>query len=177
MLDKTLNEKNLLTLAASVEKGSEHPLGEAVVAEAGTRGLKLFEPQGFQAVAGHGVRAQVDGKTVAVGSPRMMDEIGISTAEVLDEVARFQNEGKTTVLVAVDGHLAGILAIADTVKDGSREAIERLHGIGIAVAMLTGDNRQTAEAIARQVGIDQVLAEVLPRDKAAEVRNCKLKDC
>jgi len=170
VLDKTLNEKNLLTLAASVEKGSEHPLGEAVVAEAGTRGLKLFEPQGFQAVAGHGVRAQADGKMVAVGSPRMMDEIGISTAEVLDEVARFQNEGKTTVLVAVDGHLAGIMAIADTVKDGSREAIERLHGMGIAVTMLTGDNHQTAEAIARQVGIDQVLAEVLPRDKAAEVK-------
>ncbi|NPV40324.1 MAG: copper-translocating P-type ATPase [Anaerolineae bacterium] len=170
VLDKTLNEKSLLTLAASVEKGSEHPLGEAVVAEAGKHGLKLFEPQGFQAVAGHGVRAQADGKMVAVGSPRMMDEIGISTAEVLDEVARFQNEGKTTVLVAVDGHPAGILAIADTVKDGSKEAIERLHGMGIAVAMLTGDNRQTAEAIARQVGIDQVLAEVLPGDKAAEVK-------
>jgi Cu+-exporting ATPase len=170
VLDKTLNEKILLTLTASVEKGSEHPLGEAVVVEAGTRGLKLFEPQGFQAVAGHGVRAQADGKMVAVGSPRMMDEIGISTAEVLGEVGRFQNEGKTTVLVAVDGQPAGILAIADTVKDGSKEAVERLHGMGIAVAMLTGDNRQTAEAIARQVGIDQVLAEVLPGDKAAEVK-------
>ncbi len=170
VLDKNLNEKNLLTLAASVEKGSEHPLGEAVVAEAGTRGLKLFEPQGFQAVAGHGVQAQADGKMVAVGSPRMMDEIGISTAEVLGEVGRFQNEGKTTVLVAVDGHLAGILAIADTVKDGSKEAIDRLHGMGIAVAMLTGDNRRTAEAIAKQVSIDHVLAEVLPGDKAAEVK-------
>jgi Cu+-exporting ATPase len=170
VLDKSLDERQLLTLAASVEKGSEHPLGEAVVAEAGKRGLALVEPQGFSAMAGHGVKAQVDGKTVMVGSPRMMEEVGLKTDAVTAEVARFQLEGKTTVLAAVNGQIAGILAIADTVKDSSKEAIERLHDMGIKVAMLTGDNRQTAEAIAKQVGIDQVLAEVLPGDKAAEVK-------
>ncbi len=163
-------ENELLRLAASVEKGSEHPLGEAVVAEAGNRELKLSEPQGFAATAGHGVQAQVDGYEVLVGSPRMMKERGLDSGELASEVSRLQGEGKTTVLVALDGCLAGAIAIADTVKDGSIEAIKTLHRMGIKVAMLTGDNQQTAQAIAKQVGIDQVLAEVLPGDKAAEVK-------
>jgi len=164
------NENELLRLAASVEKGSEHPLGEAIVAEAGNRELKLGEPEGFAATAGHGVEAQVQGRRVIVGSPRMMSERGFDTAELAGEVKRLQGEGKTTVLVGLDDCVAGAIAIADTVKDGSIEAIQNLHKMGIKVAMLTGDNQATAQAIAKQVGIDQVLAEVLPGDKAAEVK-------
>lgn len=165
-----VTENELLRLAASVEKGSEHPLGEAVVAEAGNRELKLSAPEGFLATAGHGVEAYVDGRQVIIGSPRMMLERGLDTGGIVDEVSRLQGEGKTTVLVAIDARLAGAIAIADTVKEGSVEAIQQLHKMGIKVAMLTGDNQQTAQAIARQVGIDSVLAEVLPGDKAAEVK-------
>ena len=165
-----LTENELLRLAASVEKGSEHPLGEAVVAEAGNRELLLSDPEGFAATAGHGVEARVGGVHVLVGSPRMMAERGLDTGGISAEVSRLQGEGKTTVLAALDGRIAGAIAIADTVKDGSLEAIQQLHKMGIQVAMLTGDNQQTAQAIARQVGIDRVLAEVLPGDKAAEVK-------
>jgi P-type Cu+ transporter len=168
--DSRFDENELLRLAASVEKGSEHPLGESVVAEAGNRELKLSEPEGFNATAGHGVQAQVDGMQVVVGSPRMMAEAGMDTREIAAEVSRLQSEGKTTVLVAIDGRITGAIAIADTVKEGSIQAIQQLHKMGIKVAMLTGDNLQTAQAIAKQVGIDQVLSEVLPGDKAAEVK-------
>ncbi len=168
--DTRFNEKELLRLAASVEKGSEHPLGESIVAEAGNRELKLSEPEGFSATAGHGVEAQVAGLAVVIGSPRMMTERGLDVTSFTSEVSRLQSEGKTTVLVSIDGQIAGAIAIADTVKDGSSEAIQQLHKMGIKVAMLTGDNQQTAQAIAKQVGIDQVLAEVLPGDKAAEVK-------
>jgi Cu+-exporting ATPase len=163
-------QNELLRLAAAVEKGSEHPLGEAIVAEAGNRDLKLSEPQGFSATAGHGVDAQVDGLRVVVGSPRMMSERGLDLGPLALEVKRLQGEGKTTVVVALDDCVAGAIAIADTVKEGSAEAIQQLHKMGIQVAMLTGDNQQTAQAIAKQVGIDRVLAEVLPGDKAAEVK-------
>jgi len=165
-----LDDNELLRLAASVEKGSEHPLGEAVSAEAGNRDLKLSDPEGFKASAGHGVEAVVDGRTVLVGSPRMLAERGLDTRGLEAEISRLQGEGKTTVLVAVDGRAAGAIAIADTVKDGSAEAVRQLHTMGIQVAMLTGDNAQTAAAIARQVGIDRVLAEVLPGEKATEVK-------
>jgi len=164
------SENELLRLAASVEKGSEHPLGEALVAEAGNRELALAAPEGFAASAGNGVEAQVEGKQVLVGSPRMMAGRGLDASQVAPTIARLQGEGKTTVLVAVDQAIAGVIAIADTVKDGSREAIQQMHAMGIQAVMLTGDNWQTAQAIARQVGIDQVLAEVLPADKAAEVK-------
>ena len=163
-------EDDILRMAASVEKGSEHPLGEAVVAEAGNRELKLSEPQGFSATAGHGVEAQVDGLQVLVGSPRMMSERKFDTSAFDAEVSRLQGEGKTTVLVAIDNVISGAIAIADTVKEGSIEAIQQFHKMGIKVAMLTGDNQQTAQAIAKQVGIDQVFAEVLPGDKAAEIK-------
>ncbi|MDP3451255.1 MAG: copper-translocating P-type ATPase, partial [Anaerolineaceae bacterium] len=154
------NENDILRMAASVEKGSEHPLGEAVVAEAGNRDQKLSEPQGFSATAGHGVEAQVDGLQVLVGSPRMMSERKFDTSAYDSDVSRLQSEGKTTVLVAVNSEVSGAIAIADTVKEGSIEAIQQFHKMGIKVAMLTGDNQQTAQAIAKQVGIDQVFAEV-----------------
>ncbi len=160
----------VLWLAASAERGSEHPLGEAIVSAARRRGLKLGEPEGFQAIPGHGVSARVDGHEVLLGNLRLMEKRQVSLNGLEPEVARLQAEGKTAMLVAVDGQAAGVIAVADTLKDGSREAIEELHRLGLEVIMITGDNRRTAETIARQVGLDRVLAEVLPGDKAAVVK-------
>jgi len=165
-----ITDHELLRLAASVEKGSEHPLGEAIWAEATTRGLQLSEPEGFQAEAGHGVSAEVDGRAVAVGNLRMMEARGYSLNGLQPEVERLQAEAKTAMLVAVDGAVRGVIAVADTLKDGSVEAIAGLHRMGLRVAMITGDNRKTAEAIAKQVGLDAVLAEVLPEGKATEIK-------
>ncbi|HNT78023.1 MAG TPA: copper-translocating P-type ATPase, partial [Anaerolineae bacterium] len=160
----------LLRLAASVEKGSEHPLGEAIWAEATTRGLTLSEPAGFKAEAGLGVSAEVDGRAVAVGNARMMASRGYPLNGLQAVVERLQAEAKTAMLVAVDGQVCGVVAVADTLKEGSVEAVAALRRMGLHLAMITGDNRQTAEAIAQQVGIESVLAEVLPEGKAAEVK-------
>ncbi|MEW6402655.1 MAG: heavy metal translocating P-type ATPase [Chloroflexota bacterium] len=166
----TVNSEQLLRLAASVEKGSEHPLGEAIWAEATTRGLSLAEAAGFKAEPGHGVQAEVEGRSVVVGNVRMMETRGFALNGLGSEVARLQSEAKTAMLVAVDNQVAGIVAVADTIKEGSKEAIDELHRMGLKVAMITGDNQKTAEAIAKQVGIDQVLAEVLPEGKSSEVK-------
>ncbi|HRK90344.1 MAG TPA: heavy metal translocating P-type ATPase, partial [Anaerolineales bacterium] len=163
-------EDELLRLAASVEKGSEHPLGEAIWAEATTRGLTLVEPAGFKAEAGHGVQAEVEGRSVMVGNKRMFEARGISLGDLESEVTRLQSEAKTAMLVAVDNVAAGIIAVADTIKDSSKDAIADLHKMGLKVAMITGDNQKTAEAIAKQVGVDTVLAEVLPEGKSSEVK-------
>ncbi|MGC9395465.1 MAG: heavy metal translocating P-type ATPase [Anaerolineae bacterium] len=165
-----ITDHELLRLAASVEKGSEHPLGEAIWAEATTRGLHLSEPEGFQAEAGHGVSAEVDGRAVAVGNLRMMETRGYPLNGLQPEVERLQAEAKTAMLVAVDDEVRGVIAVADTLKDGSVEAIADLQRMGLRVAMITGDNRKTAEAIAAQVGVDAVLAEVLPEGKVAEIK-------
>jgi Cu+-exporting ATPase len=163
-------ESELLRLAASVEKGSEHPLGEAIVAEAGNRELALSDPLSFQAQVGHGVQAQVDGRLVQVGNLRMASAGGLGLDGLRADVERLQGEAKTVMVVAVDGAVQGLIAEADTVKEGSVEAVRALQGMGLQVVMLTGDNTHTAQAIAREVGVDQVLAEVLPGDKAAEVK-------
>jgi Cu+-exporting ATPase len=160
----------LLRLAASVEKGSEHPLGEAIWAEATTRGIALAELSGFKAVPGQGVQAEVEERNVAVGNIRMMETRGYPLNGLESEVTRLQSEAKTAMLVAVDEKVEGLIAVADTLKDGSKEAIAELHRMGLKVAMITGDNQKTAEAIAKQVGIDVVLAEVLPEGKSAEVK-------
>ena len=160
----------LLRLAASVEKGSEHPLGESIWAEATTRGLVLVEPAGFKAEAGHGVQAEVEGRSVMVGNRRMFEARGIQLGNLESEVNRLQSEAKTAMLVAVDGLAVGIIAVADTIKDTSKDAITNLHEMGLKVAMITGDNQKTADAIAKQVGIDMVLAEVLPEGNSAEVK-------
>jgi Cu+-exporting ATPase len=160
----------LLRLAASVEKGSEHPLGEAIWAEATSRGLNLAEAAGFKAEPGQGVQAEVDGRSVAVGNVRMMEARGYALNGLKPEIVRLQSEAKTAMLVAVDGAVSGVIAVADTLKDNSIEAIEELHRMGLKVAMITGDNQKTAEAIAKQVGVDTVLAEVLPEGKSAEVK-------
>jgi len=168
--ESSVSGKELLHLAASVEKGSEHPLGEAIWAEATTRGLALSELTGFKAEAGAGVEAEVDGHAVTVGTLRMMTARNYRLHGLEAEVERLQSEAKTAMLVAVDGSVQGVIAVADTLKDSSKEAIQGLHRMGLKVAMLTGDNRKTAEAIAKQVGVDSVLAEVLPEGKAAEIK-------
>ena len=167
--DGSMAEMDLLKLAASVEKGSEHPLGEAIWAEATNRGLGLSGLSGFKAEAGHGVEAEVEGHQVAVGNLRMMMAREFPLNGFNKDIERLQSEAKTAMLVAVDGQVRGIIAVADTVKDGSKEAIADLHRMGLKVAMITGDNQKTAEAIAKQVGIDTVLAEVRPEGKAQEI--------
>ncbi|HLO28767.1 MAG TPA: heavy metal translocating P-type ATPase [Anaerolineales bacterium] len=170
LVNGTWKAEELLRLAASVEKGSEHPLGEAIWAEATTRGLSLAEVAGFKAEPGQGVQAEVAGRSVAIGNPRMMQARGWSLNGFESQVTRLQNEAKTAMLVAMDGKVEGVIAVADTLKEGSQEAIAELHRMGLKVAMITGDNQKTAEAIAKQVGIDQVLAEVLPQGKSDEIK-------
>src|SRR6266545_918479 len=161
---------DLLRLAANAERGSEHPLGEAIVRAAQERGLTLAQPQHFAAVTGHGIAAQVDGRQVLLGNLRLMRDRGIAVDGVEADIARLQREGKTAIIVVADGEALGVVAVADTVKPTSRAAVAELHRMGIEVAMLTGDNQRTADAIARQVGIERVLAEVLPQDKVNEVK-------
>jgi Cu+-exporting ATPase len=168
--ETTLSGEELLRLAASVEKDSEHPLGEAIWAEATSRGLSLAEAGGFKAEPGQGVQAEVEGRSVTVGNLRMMETNGFTLNGLEPEIVRLQAEAKTAMLVAVDNDVTGVIAVADTLKDGSIEAIEELHAMGLKVAMITGDNQKTAEAIAARVGIDQVLAEVLPEGKSSEVK-------
>ncbi len=168
--ESQITDNELLRFAASVEKGSEHPLGESIWAEATTRGLVLVDPTGFKAEAGHGVQAEVEGRSVIVGNVRMFHARGIRLGNLESEVARLQSEAKTAMLVAVDNVAAGIIAVADTIKESSKDAIADLHKLGLKVVMITGDNQKTAEAIAKQVGIDDVLAEVLPEGKSSEVK-------
>ena len=168
--DGTLEAETLLSLAAAVEKGSEHPLGEAIWAEATARGLILAEPQGFSAEAGQGVQAEVDGQQVAVGNQRMMSVRNYALNGLQGAVDRLQNEAKTAMLVALDGKVRGVIAVADTLKESSPEAIATMQQMGLKVAMITGDNQKTAAAIGKQVGIDLILAEVPPDGKANEVK-------
>jgi P-type Cu+ transporter len=163
-------EEELLRLLASAELGSEHPLGEAIVRGARDRGLPLAEADEFEAISGGGIRARVEGRDVLVGSRRFLLESGVSEDGLLARSEELARAGKTPVFVAVDGEAAGIVGVADVVRDESREAVDRLHSLGLEVAMLTGDNRRTAEAIARELGVDRVVAEVRPEDKAAEVK-------
>ncbi len=160
----------LLRLAASAERRSEHPLAEAVVREAQARGFALAEPEAFSAVPGRGVAASVEGHDVVIGTRRLLDERGISADALAGEASRMEAGARTPLWVAVDGDAVGLLAVADAVKEGSREAVAELHARGLRVVMLTGDNRHTAAAIAREVGIDEVRAEVLPDQKAGVVK-------
>ncbi len=166
---------DLLRLAASVEKGSEHPLGEAIWAEATNRGLILSELSGFKAEAGHGVEAEVEGRRVAVGNVRMMETRDYPLNGLGSDVTRLQSEAKTAMLIAIDGKVEGVIAVADTLKESSKDSVDELHRMGLKVVMITGDNRKTAEAIAKQVGIDEVLAEVLPEGKASEVKRLQVR--
>jgi Cu+-exporting ATPase len=160
----------VLRLAASAERGSEHPLGQAIVEGARARGLRLAETEAFEAVPGYGVQAQVEGHRVLAGNGRFLERHGVDGRRPDAEAARLSAQGKTPIYIAVDGHVAGLVAVADTLKPNSAAAVRALHRLGLEVVMITGDNRRTAEAIAREVGIDRVLAEVVPEDKAKEVK-------
>ncbi|MBN2436562.1 MAG: copper-translocating P-type ATPase [Spirochaetes bacterium] len=159
----------LLQIAASAEKKSEHPLGNAIVNEAESRGLQLLKVAGFSAVTGHGIEAVIDSKKVLLGNLKFMREKSIYVNELADKSENFAIEAKTPVYVAVDGSLYGIVAVADTIKAGSREAVNSLNKLGIDVIMITGDNSATANAVARQAGISNVLSEVLPQDKSEAI--------
>jgi Cu+-exporting ATPase len=169
-------EEELLRLAASAEVGSEHPLGEAIVRAARGRGLKLSEVSGFNAVAGHGIEAEVAGRRLLLGNAKLVRERGVSLEEFEGRAEALAAEGKTPMYAVIDGRLAGILAVADTVKPESREAVAMMRRMNLEVLMITGDNRRTARAVAQQVGIERVLAEVLPEGKAREVRRLQVEE-
>ncbi len=160
----------LLRLAASAERGSEHPLGEAIVEEAKARGLALADVSDFEAIPGRGIEATVAGVPVLLGNRRLMDERGLALGDLEATAERLAQEGKTPMFVVSGGAVAGIIGVADVLKPGSAEAVRELEALGLDVYMITGDNRLTAEAIARQAGITNVLAEVLPERKAQEVK-------
>lgn len=163
-------EEELLQLTASSEKGSEHPLGEAIVRAAEDRQLTFLTVDQFEAIPGRGIDVSINQRTLLAGNKKLMTERGISLTAVEEASDRLAGEGKTPMYIAIDGEMAGIIAVADTVKQHSKQAIEKLHQMGIEVVMITGDNLRTAEAIAKSVGIDRVLSEVLPEDKANEVK-------
>ncbi|MDR2022787.1 MAG: heavy metal translocating P-type ATPase [Hungatella sp.] len=165
-----ITKEMLLQLTASAEKGSEHPLGQAIVHGAEDAGLTLFAAEHFESLTGRGIEAKIGGEDILAGNRKLMVERSISLTGMEEASDRLAGEGKTPMYVAINGKLAGIVAVADVVKESSRAAIEQLHKMGIEVAMITGDNKRTAEAIAKQVGIDRVLSEVLPQDKSDEVR-------
>jgi Cu+-exporting ATPase len=160
----------ILSLSASAERRSEHPLGEAIVRKAMEEGVTLLDPKDFQAIAGQGIEATIDSKEILLGNRKMMEERRVKLDRIEERAEQLSREGKTPMFLAVDGGMAGVIAVADTLKDHSKKAVEALHRMGLEVVMLTGDNRRTAEAIAGQAGIDRVVAEVLPEMKAEEVK-------
>jgi Cu+-exporting ATPase len=165
-----VDRKRLLQLAASAEKDSEHPLGEAIVNQAEKEGNEFLRLDRFNAIPGHGIEVEINGISVLLGNKKLMVERNISLSELEPESDRLAEEGKTPMYIAMDHKLSGIIAVADVVKENSLKAIEKLRSMGLEVVMITGDNHKTAAAIAGQVGIDRVLAEVLPRDKSEEVK-------
>lgn len=168
--ERGIGNRLLLQIAASAEKGSEHPLGQAIVRAAEEEGLEFLRIERFRAVAGLGISVEIDGKNVLLGNRKLMQAEDISVDSLAAESDRLAAEGKTPMYAAVEGGLIGMIAVADVVKKSSADAIAALRGMGIETVMLTGDNKRTAEAIARQVGITRILSEVLPGDKAAEVK-------
>lgn len=159
-----------LQLLASAEKGSEHPLAEAIVAHATENEIELLDTDEFEAIPGHGIRAMISGKEIFVGTRKLMTDNNIDVINAEDNLKTYETDGKTAMLIAIDGIYRGIVAVADTIKDTAKEAIAELHDQGLEVLMLTGDNQLTADAIAKQVGIDRVFAQVLPEEKAEKVK-------
>jgi Cu+-exporting ATPase len=160
---------DMLALAAALEKGSEHPLAEAIVAGAEGKGLKLSKVSEFEAVTGKGVAGLVGKKSVVLGNPVMLQDLKIDPTPLLDRANTLRDEGKTAMFVAVDGELAGLVAVADPIKATTKEAIDALHRAGLTIIMATGDNERTAKSVALKLGIDEVRADVLPEDKKALV--------
>ncbi len=171
----SMDKEELLRISAIVEKTSEHPLGQAIVKKAQRDNLLLTDPEAFEAIAGMGIKATFEGKTVRVGNRRLMEEAKIDIRIAEEDLIRLEEEGKTAMLVAIDEKIAGIIAVADSIKENSKEAIKKLIDMGLEVYMITGDNKRTANAIGKQVGIENVLAEVLPENKAEAVESIKAK--
>ena len=166
----SLDETEFLALVGSAEKQSEHPLAEAIVAGIKEKGIALKDVQSFEAIPGFGIRASVEGRELLVGTRKLMNKFQVEIADALEKMDALEREGKTAMLVAIDGKFAGMVAVADTIKDTSKAAVKRMKEMGLEVIMITGDNQQTAKAIAAEVGIDHVIAEVLPEGKADEVK-------
>lgn len=169
IVTKDISEEELLVLAASSEKGSEHPLGEAIVKEAEKRNLEFKNIDSFSSIPGHGIEVVIEGKNILLGNKKLMSDKNINIDSLHDKSVKISQEGKTPMFIAINNEAKGIIAVADVVKENSKAAISKLKEMGIKVVMVTGDNKNTAEAIGRQVGIDEVLAEVLPKDKADAV--------
>ena len=169
------DQHDILEMAASVEQGSEHPLGEAIYESAREKNLKILESSNFRAIPGHGVEAQVNGTKIFLGNLKLMQDRKIDLGVLKDHSVSLANQGKTPMFIAFDNRTAGIIAVADTVKQDSARAIDDLHKIGLEVVMMTGDNKRTADAIAREVGVDRVFAEVLPEDKSLKVKKLQLE--
>jgi Cu+-exporting ATPase len=165
-----LSDETLLQLAAVAEKNSEHPLGEAIVKKATAKGLKIEDPEFFSAIPGHGVEVKHNGATILLGNRKLMETNNVNIDQLEEKMTALEEDGKTAMLMAVDGHPAGIIAVADTLKENSTEAVRTLQQMGLEVIMITGDNERTAKAIARQAGVNRVLAEVLPDEKANEIK-------
>jgi Cu+-exporting ATPase len=170
-LDQSMTEDEFLKIAASVERGSEHPLGEALIAEAGNRNIELIEPEKFTAVAGKGVRAIIEGREILVGSPRFMLESGISISQIENDLKKIEENAETAILAATGTDLLGAIGIADSIKANSQTAVQELNSMGLHTIMLTGDNQRTAKVIGDLVGVNEVIAEVLPGDKAKVVKD------
>ena len=166
----TVTRDELLRLAAAAEKNSEHPLAEAIVRAASEQGLDLAEPESFDSIPGLGIDAKIEARSVLLGNRKLMTDRSIDLSSLAAEAERLEAEGKTAMFIAVDGALAGLVAVADTLKETSARAVSELKRLGLDVVMITGDNKRTASAVAAQLGIERVLAEVLPQDKASEVR-------
>lgn len=177
-ISRGIGENELLRLAAIAESGSEHPLGQAIVRKARESGLPVSNPESFEAVSGHGLRATYAGHTILIGNRKLMHENGIKVDARIDSIlSRLEQEGKTATLVSIDSGLSGIIAMADTVKESAREAVDSLKNkMGIEVIMLTGDNERTAKAIASKLGIDRVIAQVLPQQKEEVIANLRSED-
>ncbi|MDH4218014.1 MAG: heavy metal translocating P-type ATPase [Candidatus Aminicenantes bacterium] len=169
------SEEEVLKFTASAEKASEHPLGEAIIKRANERRLVLDEPKDFKAIEGQGIEATVDGKSVLVGNLKLMNERKIDVGDLKRQAEELAGEGKTPIYVSLNGKISGLIAVADTLKENSIQAVKRLKNLGLKVVMLTGDNQKTAEAIARKAGIDRVLSEVLPEDKVHEIKRLQSK--
>jgi Cu+-exporting ATPase len=164
------DERELLRLAASLERASEHPLAQAIVAGTEERSVALTSTSTFQSLTGKGVTGTIDGHEVAVGNTRLFEALRIDAAQIISRADDLRREGQTVMLVAIDGHAAGLLGVADPIKASTQEAIRNLHQAGLRIVMLTGDSRVTAEAVARQLGIDEIEAEVLPEQKNVKIR-------
>ena len=160
----------MLRLAASLERGSEHPLAEAIVARAQERGLALSDADDFEAITGKGVKGTVNGRTVALGNKALLEDLGLAGGELVEKANALRDEGQTVMFVAIDGALAGIVSVADPVKETTPDALKALHALGLRIIMATGDNERTAKAVAARLGIDEIRADVLPEDKARIIR-------